>query len=487
MCQRIVTPRARDFMLSNPSRDKWAAADNYDVNSAAFIATKKTLIRLAQLADYPVDVNLWMPLTPDNSVVHIVIRNKYEMSQFWPWGKLSQTSTARSCWTCLSTDNASRWRRSRISYRCLRRSGTVSVTSLASSRWSADSAGRAGEREIDARRRPPAAGGCAARFAKRTRIGRILRRFSADPEITASFCRLTTALPKHPTRSSTTSTGIATDTRWRRTTKGSILSQRSRSSFARTTASSSPSDGYLARDYTGFYGGSPYDVRIEGGDFDFGENFLELVAHIDSTFRTLTTRRYRATSGLSMGGFMSLYLSARYPDLIGSASSFNPGPEFYVGEKGRRSLWRPKDHVANHEHTSVRLIRASGDYISQYHEETRAAYAASNVDFEYRQDEYHRHWATSIGETFEFHAHAFANPAIETIPVQFNYTSPYRSFEAWGYRAESNVASKGFILLEHVRQGSLRVRTRRWAPDGPAAECSSIAITTAPLSGRSCV
>ena len=52
----------------------------------------------------------------------------------------------------------------------------------------------------------------------------------------------------------------------------------------------------------------------------------------------------------------------------------------------------------------IRLIRASGDYISQYHEETRDAYAACRrVDFEYRQDEYHRHWATSIGETFDFH------------------------------------------------------------------------------------
>ena len=108
-------------------------------------------------------------------------------------------------------------------------------------------------------------------------------------------------------------------------------------------------DGYVARDYQGFYGGSPYDVRKDGGDYDFGEEFLELQSHIDSSYRTLTSRRYRATSGLSMGGFMSLYLSARYPDLIGSASAFNPGPEFYVGEKGRRSLWRPKDHVLNHE------------------------------------------------------------------------------------------------------------------------------------------
>ena len=56
----------------------------------------------------------------------------------------------------------------------------------------------------------------------------------------------------------------------------------------------------------------------------------------------------------------------------------------------------------------MRLIRASGDYISQYHEETRVAYARAHaVDFEYRQDEYHRHWATSIAETFDFHMRAF--------------------------------------------------------------------------------
>ena len=191
----------------------------------------------------------------------------------------------------------------------------------------------------------------------------------------------------------------------------------------------------------GFYGGSPYDVRKDGGDFDFGEAFLELSRHIDSTYRTLTSRRYRATSGLSMGGFMSLYLSARYPDLIGSASAFNPGPEFYVGEKGRRSLWRPKDHVLNHESTSVRLIRASGDYISQYHEETRAAYAiAPNVDFEFRQDEYHRHWATSIDETFEFHVRAFANPALDATPTEWNYSSAFRRFSVRGYDVAADIA-----------------------------------------------
>src|SRR6185312_8454335 len=241
-------------------------------------------------------------------------------------------------------------------------------------------------------------------------------------------------------------------------------------------------DGYVARDYTGFYGGSPYDVRREGGDYDFGENLKELIGHIDSNYRTLTSRRFRATSGLSMGGFMSLYLSARYPELIGSASAFNPGPEFFAGEKGRRSLWRPKDHVLNHEHTMVRLVRASGDFISQYTEETRDAYAiVPTVDFEYRQDEYHRHWATSIAETFAFHMRAFANPALDTIATDWNYDSSRRAFRVWGYRVEADTAEPAFLSLEHVSQGGLRISTRRWAPDGPPAACSAVSLTTAAL------
>ena len=240
-------------------------------------------------------------------------------------------------------------------------------------------------------------------------------------------------------------------------------------------------DGYVASDYTGFYGGSPWDLLEQGGDRDFGPYFLELVQHIDSTYRTFTDRRHRATSGLSMGGFMSLYLSARYPDWIGSASAFNSGPEFYAGEKGRRVLWSPKDHLASHTHTMVRLVRASGDYISQYHEETRDAYARSPVDFEYRQDEYHRHWATSIAETFDFHGRACGNPALDNVPETWSYSSPYQTFEVWGYRANVSASGSGIVYLEGVHQGSLRVTTRRWAPDGPPMESAAVRLTTAPV------
>jgi hypothetical protein len=182
-----------------------------------------------------------------------------------------------------------------------------------------------------------------------------------------------------------------------------------------------------------------------------------------------------------MGGFMSLYLSARYPDLVGSASAFNPGHEFYVGDKGRRILWRSKDHVANHENSLVRLIRASGDYISQYHEEAREAYARNpRVGFEYRQDEYHKHAATSIEETLEFHLRAFANPQLNNIPETWSYSSPFQSFAVWGWQVEVAGEAPGYTCLEIVSQGGLRVLTRRWAPDGPPVASRQISLTTAP-------
>ena len=88
VCKRIVTPRALESMFKTDPRDPWIDSDNYDVDHAAFIQTKKTLMRLARIVAFQCDVNLWMPL-PSNRV-HVVIRNPNEMSQFWTWGALHQ-------------------------------------------------------------------------------------------------------------------------------------------------------------------------------------------------------------------------------------------------------------------------------------------------------------------------------------------------------------------------------------------------------------
>lgn len=49
----------------------------------------------------------------------------------------------------------------------------------------------------------------------------------------------------------------------------------------------------------------------------------EVVEKIDNSYRTIKDRKGRAITGLSMGGYGALYLSARHPDLFGAAGSMS--------------------------------------------------------------------------------------------------------------------------------------------------------------------
>ena len=90
VCQRIMTERALKKLFVIDPRDQWAGSDNFDVNPEPFIQTKKTLMRLAKLRPYPIDCNLWMLFKENPQKIQILIRNQYEMSQFWTWGVLYQ-------------------------------------------------------------------------------------------------------------------------------------------------------------------------------------------------------------------------------------------------------------------------------------------------------------------------------------------------------------------------------------------------------------
>ena len=93
VCQRIVTPLAKEYMFKVDPHNEWQAGDNYDVDDVSFNITKKTLIRLSHLTSFPSDVNLWMPIERHPDKIQMVIRNKNEMSQFWRWGALYQDMT----------------------------------------------------------------------------------------------------------------------------------------------------------------------------------------------------------------------------------------------------------------------------------------------------------------------------------------------------------------------------------------------------------
>jgi len=90
VCLRIMTKRSLDWIFTVDPKDPWVAGDNFEVNHAPYIQTKKTLARLSRLVPYACDVNLWMPFQEHPDKIQILIRNVNEWSQFWSWGALTQ-------------------------------------------------------------------------------------------------------------------------------------------------------------------------------------------------------------------------------------------------------------------------------------------------------------------------------------------------------------------------------------------------------------
>jgi S-formylglutathione hydrolase FrmB len=59
---------------------------------------------------------------------------------------------------------------------------------------------------------------------------------------------------------------------------------------------------------------------------------LDLVAHVDSSYRTLTDRRHRGIAGLSMGGYGAIALALRFPKVFSAAASHSGSlSPFYIG------------------------------------------------------------------------------------------------------------------------------------------------------------
>jgi S-formylglutathione hydrolase FrmB len=72
----------------------------------------------------------------------------------------------------------------------------------------------------------------------------------------------------------------------------------------------------------------------------------DVLRHVDSTYRTLTTRESRGIGGLSMGGYGAIAIAARYPEVFGVAVShggvLSPGymPDSSAVRTTGRVTWR---------------------------------------------------------------------------------------------------------------------------------------------------
>ena len=95
-----------------------------------------------------------------------------------------------------------------------------------------------------------------------------------------------------------------------------------------------------------YYIDSPVD---KGSQF---ETYItkEVIEKIDNSFRTIKDRKGRAITGLSMGGYGALYLSARHPDLFCAAGSMsgalNPDMQAWkLPEDARKNIKKAFENI----------------------------------------------------------------------------------------------------------------------------------------------
>ena len=237
-------------------------------------------------------------------------------------------------------------------------------------------------------------------------------------------------------------------------------------------------DGFNPRTPTDEKYVRPWNVSPVETDRQFAPYFPELVSYIDANYRTIADREHRATTGYSMGGFMSFWLSGKYPDLVASASAFMPSTEFVVGQRGIDAEYRHEEMWPNYEGVRTRLITGSDDFIRFYHRRLKSVWLYTRPNFETVEFE-SEHGTPEIKETFEFHMKAFADPL--TKPAVWSHIDVFPYFSVWGWDVASDRRQPGFTVLENVSKFGFRCAVREWVPSGAILPQTSLSITTAPL------
>lgn len=220
--------------------------------------------------------------------------------------------------------------------------------------------------------------------------------------------------------------------------------------------------------------------RIQMKDY-----FPELVGHIDANYRTLADRDHRGIIGFSMGGFMSMFIAGKYPDMVSAITDMVGSPEFFIGYPDNNTLYPLRYMFDNLKDVSVRMHNMDHCPLSHLNIEIKkGAEWEGHTNFEYWIG-HGDHKVDDPGETKVFEA------AMQFIVNRFNYPVAlqktwshcdlYADFDLWDYSVKSNKKEPGFLYLRNVSPAGFGFYTRKWAPDGPAIGNCKATVTTAPI------
>lgn len=236
-------------------------------------------------------------------------------------------------------------------------------------------------------------------------------------------------------------------------------------------------DGYNKRNDEPFYR-RPYNVSPVESYRQFPIYFPELVDHIDKSYKTLSQRTNRGIAGLSMGGFMSYFVAAKYPHLVSAAGSFCGSPEFEIGPFNFSSEYRHLDMYRNFGGINVRLHYGDKDFIRSYHEDMNRVLPQLMNNYSYKVFDA-EHSTAGLGEMLDTIMSTFKKPI--PVPSRWHHTDVYPNFSVWDYEISSDRNQTGFTVLENVDANGFSISVRRHVPDGEVLSSVKVSVTTAPV------
>ncbi len=222
---------------------------------------------------------------------------------------------------------------------------------------------------------------------------------------------------------------------------------------------------------------SPYNVSSVTTFRQFPSYFKELVRYIDEHYRTIPDREHRAVSGLSMGGFMTFWLAAKFPDFISAAGNFCGSTEFMAGPVEFPVAYAHADMYDNFKATSIRMNNGTRDRLRFYHDDMNRYLL--NVLPQYQFEIYDAsHITCGLGDMFDFIMDAFESPL--PLPEKWDFIDIYPFFEVWDYQVQTNRDRPGFTILENVNSEGFKIAVRNFLPDGELMPNVEVQVTTAP-------
>lgn len=234
-------------------------------------------------------------------------------------------------------------------------------------------------------------------------------------------------------------------------------------------------DGFVKTQYP-----RPYDVGPVKDDLQFVDYFPEFIQYIDKNYRTIATRQGRAVSGLSMGGFMSLFIASKYPHMISSASFFNPAVAFAIGPKDLQ-IYTPFNEMGrSYIGLPIRMHIGMRDFLRQHNLDAYKNFNKLELFFEswHYGINYFKgyHYVINVEGQFDFHLKHFKIPSLK--PPLWYHTDVYPNFDIWDYRFESDRNVPGYTVIDEAGRQGMKITTKRWLPDGHSIPEANISVTT---------